>query len=349
MNDANFSLLLLQWYENHARQLPWRETKDPYRIWVSEVILQQTRVVQGYEYFLRFMKRFPTVEALAAASEDEVLNEWQGLGYYSRARNLLTAACQIVEMGHFPQTYDEIRKLKGVGDYTAAAIASLAFGLPHAVVDGNVYRVLSRYFGVDTPIDSTPGKRMFAALAQELLVPDRSADYNQAIMDFGALQCTPQSPRCEDCPLAETCQALAERRIGELPVKAHRTNVRDRFFTYVYVRYGGQTLLQRRGAGDIWQGLYQPPMWESSAALTLDEVRQRLLGDGQLTLLRKDVRHQLTHQLLHTDFYLWETNNRSELEGQWMPEDEVSNYAVPRLVEQLLSCLPASDGGECKK
>ena len=344
MNTHDFSLRLLAWYGEHARQLPWRQTRDPYRIWVSEIILQQTRVAQGYDYFLRFVNRFPTVEALAAASEDEVLHEWQGLGYYSRARNLRAAALQVVELGHFPQTYEEIRRLKGVGDYTAAAIASLAFGLPHAVVDGNVYRVLSRHFGIDAPIDSTQGKRLFAALAQEMLVEERPADYNQAIMDFGAIQCTPQSPRCADCPLAETCQALAEGRVAQLPVKQRATAVRPRFFTYVYVRCEGTTLLQRRGEGDIWQGLYQPPMWESEAALSLDEVRQRLGEEGHLTLLRRDVRHQLSHQLLHADFYLWETARRPALEGQWMAEGEVSHYAVPRLVEQLFSCLFVADG-----
>ena len=343
MNDANFSLLLLQWYATHARQLPWRNTRDPYRIWISEIILQQTRVAQGYDYYLRFLERFPDVTTLATASEDEVLRMWQGLGYYSRARNLHAAACQIQQLGHFPQTYAEIRSLKGVGDYTAAAIASLAFGLPYAVVDGNVYRVLARVYGIDTPIDTGEGKKLFSQLAQSLLVEGRSADWNQAIMDFGALQCVPQSPDCSVCPMSSICQALAEKRIGELPVKSHRTHVRDRFFTYVYVRHEGDTLLQRRGAGDIWQGLYQPPMWESATALSLDEVRQRLMGEGRLTLLRKDVRHQLTHQLLHADFYLWEPRKRSTLEGVWIPESEVSNYAVPRLVEQLLSCLFVSD------
>ncbi|MBR1789662.1 MAG: A/G-specific adenine glycosylase [Bacteroidaceae bacterium] len=344
MEHNQFSLRLLAWYAENGRQLPWRQTRDPYRIWVSEIILQQTRVAQGYDYFLRFVRRFPTVEALAGASEDEVLHEWQGLGYYSRARNLRAAARQVVELGHFPRTYDEIRRMKGVGDYTAAAIASLAFGLPHAVVDGNVYRVLSRYFGIDAPIDSTPGKRLFAALAQEMLVENRAADYNQAIMDFGAMQCTPQSPHCVDCPLADTCQALAEGRVTQLPVKQRATAVRPRFFTYVYVRYEGMTLLQRRGRGDIWQGLYQPPMWESEAAQSLDEVRQLLGEEGRLTLLRRDVRHQLSHQLLHADFYLWETERRPTLEGLWMSEGEVSHYAVPRLVEQLFSCLFVADG-----
>ncbi len=335
MNHTNFSLRLLEWYGNNGRQLPWRQTTDPYRIWISEVILQQTRVAQGYDYFLRFIQRFPDVMSLAAASEDEVLRLWQGLGYYSRARNLHAAALQIRQLGHFPDTYEDIRRLKGVGDYTAAAIASLAFGLPHAVVDGNVFRVLARYFGIDTPIDSSAGRRLFAALAQEMLVSERPADYNQAIMDFGALQCVPKSPQCEACPLSETCQAFAEGRVGQLPVKQHVARVRERFFTYVYVRCKGEILLQRRPAGDIWQGLYQPAMLESECPLSASEVREWLGCQGPLTLLRSDVRHQLTHQLLHADFYLFEPPMRPSLPGQWIKESERDHYAVPRLVEQL--------------
>ena len=215
----SFSAVIIHWFRENGRDLPWRETKDPYAIWLSEIILQQTRIAQGWEYWERFMKTYPKVEDLAAASEDDVLKLWQGLGYYSRARNLHTAARQIVELGHFPDTLEGIKALKGVGDYTAAAIGSFAFDIPAAVVDGNVYRVLSRYFGIDTPINSTQGKKEFAALAQSLL-PASSAQqlsdtalspvaaYNQGMMDFGAIQCTPQSPKCLVCPLAETCEAL---------------------------------------------------------------------------------------------------------------------------------------------
>ncbi|MBR5689538.1 MAG: A/G-specific adenine glycosylase, partial [Prevotella sp.] len=208
-----FTTVLLDWFRENRRPLPWRETLDPYAIWLSEVILQQTRIAQGTAYWQRFVERWPTVEALAAATEDEVLREWQGLGYYSRARNLYAAAQQIVAMGHFPDTTEEIRRLKGVGDYTAAAIASIAFDLPEAVVDGNVYRVLARHFGIDTPINSTEGKKAFKALAQELLPTGEASAFNQAMMDFGAVQCTPQSPRCLLCPLAETCVARREGRV----------------------------------------------------------------------------------------------------------------------------------------
>lgn len=206
MTNNNFTWILLKWFEENGRDLPWRETKDPYAIWLSEVILQQTRIQQGYAYWERFMQRFPTVKDLAEATEDEVLRYWQGLGYYSRARNLHTAAQQIVSLGHFPNTFEDIKKLKGVGDYTAAAIGSIAFNLPVAVVDGNVYRVLSRYYGIETPINSTEGKKEFAALAQSLLPTDQPSSFNQAMMDFGAIQCTPKSPHCLDCPLTERCQ-----------------------------------------------------------------------------------------------------------------------------------------------
>lgn len=339
MKTAEFSLQLLEWYAENGRDLPWRRTTDPYHIWVSEIILQQTRVAQGYDYFLRFIRRFPTVESLACAAEDEVMHEWQGLGYYSRARNLHAAACQILALGHFPDTFEGIRGLKGVGDYTAAAIASLAFGLPHAVVDGNVYRVLSRYFGISTPIDSTAGKKLFSALAQDLLVVSRPAAYNQAIMDFGALQCTPKSPLCSSCPLADSCQALLEGRVELLPVKQHQTRVRDRFFTYVYVRCAGKVLLQKRGGGDIWQGLYQVPMLEGTASIPLHAVEDWAGQYGLLTLLRSNVVHQLSHQRLHADFYLLECAVKPPFEGVWVDETERGLYAVPRLIEDLMKAV----------
>ena len=235
-----FASVLLKWFRENGRDLPWRQTRDPYAIWLSEIILQQTQVKQGWDYWERFMHRWPTVEALAVATEDEVLREWQGLGYYSRARNLHYAAKQIVALGHFPDTLDDIRKLKGVGDYTAAAIGSIAFGLPAAVVDGNVYRVLARHFGIDTPINTTEGKKTFTALAQSLLPSEnfqfsifnfqlpQVAAYNQAIMDFGAIQCTPSSPNCLSCPLQESCSAFRSNLVSDLPVKQKTLKVRER-------------------------------------------------------------------------------------------------------------------------
>ena len=231
----SFTSSLLKWFDQNGRDLPWRQTRDAYAVWLSEIILQQTRIEQGRPYWERFMRRWPTVEALAAATEDEVLLEWQGLGYYSRARHLHTAAQQIVAQGGFPTTLEGIKRLKGVGDYTAAAIGSIAFDLPAAVVDGNVFRVLSRHFGIDTPINTTQGKREFTALAQELLPPKEASRFNQAIMDFGATQCTPISPRCAECPLQESCSAFREERIAELPVKLRTLKVKERHLSYIYI------------------------------------------------------------------------------------------------------------------
>ena len=297
------------------------------------------------------MRRWPTVEALAAATEDEVLREWQGLGYYSRARNLHYAARQIVARGSFPNTIEDIKKLKGVGDYTAAAIGSIAFNLPVAVVDGNVYRVLSRYFGIDTPINTTEGKKLFATLAQEQLLPALNREgmgaglYNQAIMDFGAIQCTPQSPKCDDCPLMESCEAFRTNRIQELPVKLKTLKIRERHLIFIYIRYKGQTAIHRRGAGDIWQGLYEP-LSIDGGQLTVDNWAAQNhypLSTANCQLLRKNVRHVLTHRILYADFYLWEPDEQPSLPSDyiWIPESDIDNYALPRLIEVLLELVHA--------
>ena len=326
-----FASILLEWFRENGRDLPWRQTRDPYAIWLSEIILQQTQVKQGWEYWERFMRHWPTVEALAAATEDEVLREWQGLGYYSRARNLHYAAKQIVALGHFPDTLAEIKQLKGVGDYTAAAIGSIAFGLPAAVVDGNVYRVLARHFGIDTPINTTEGKKTFAAMAQELLPPKEASAYNQAIMDFGAIQCTPQSPHCDSCPLMESCIAFRERRVAQLPVKLKTLKVTERHLIYIYIRCQGQTAIRRRGPGDIWQGLWEPVLVDAESAVP-----------PTAKLLCHHVKHVLTHRVLYADFYLLETDVRPELPSDyiWISESDLDNYALPRLIEVLLSFLP---------
>ena len=297
------------------------------------------------------MRRWPTVEALAAATEDEVLREWQGLGYYSRARNLHYAARQIVARGSFPNTIEDIKKLKGVGDYTAAAIGSIAFNLPVAVVDGNVYRVLSRYFGIDTPINTTEGKKLFATLAQEQLLPALNREgmgaglYNQAIMDFGAIQCTPQSPKCDGCPLMESCEAFRTNRIQELPVKLKTLKIRERHLIFIYIRYKGQTAIHRRGAGDIWQGLYEP-LSIDGGQLTVDNWAAQNhypLSTANCQLLRKNVRHVLTHRILYADFYLWEPDEQPSLPSDyiWIPESDIDNYALPRLIEVLLELVHA--------
>ena len=380
----SFSNTILSWFRENGRELPWRETKNPYAIWLSEIILQQTRIAQGWEYWERFMAQYPTVEDLAAAHEDEVLKLWQGLGYYSRARNLHAAAKQIVALGHFPDTLEGIKQLKGVGDYTAAAIGSFAFDIPAAVVDGNVYRVLARYFGIDTPINSTQGKKEFAALAQSLLPSSKASDflslssasdslsssspvaaYNQAMMDFGAIQCTPQSPKCLLCPLAETCEAMRSNRIAELPVKQKTLKVKTRHLSYIYIRCKGETAIHRRGEGDIWQGLWEPfnasdiaeacaspssaqaslSSIKFSTSLTkLSSFKKELAADLHLSnvdalqLLAQDVKHVLTHRILLADFYLLETEARPQLPDDyiWIKEEEIEDYGIPRLIELLL-------------
>lgn len=333
VSNTTFSYAILSWFRDNGRALPWRDTTDPYPIWLSEVILQQTRIAQGWEYWERFMRHFPTVEALASASEDEVLRLWQGLGYYSRARNLHAAARQIVALGQFPSTLEGIRQLKGVGDYTAAAIASFAFGIRAAVVDGNVYRVLSRHFGVSTPINSTQGKKEFAALAQSLLPPSEVSAYNQGIMDFGALQCTPLSPRCSDCPLMESCEAFRTGRVEELPVKQRKLQIKTRRLAYIYIRCNGEIAIHRRGEGDIWQGLWEPYNVSGLPALPT--------FDAPLVLKAKDVKHVLTHRILLADFYLLETKKRPLLPDDyiWIKESEISEYGIPRLIEILLEKL----------
>lgn len=338
MRDPFFTETILSWYAANGRDLPWRHTRDPYAIWLSEIILQQTRIAQGQAYWERFMARFPDVQTLAAASEDEVLRLWEGLGYYSRGRNLLTAARQIAEMGAFPDTIEGIRKLKGVGDYTAAAIGSIAFGLPAAVVDGNVYRVLARYFCIETPVGSGAAKKAFTELAQSLLPVEQAGDFNQGMMDFGATCCTPASPDCLFCPLAERCAALRQGRVAELPVKKAAVKIRERQLRWVYLRCKGETAIRRRGSGDIWQGLWEP--------YVIDAPEDPLADDPALKVLKQGVRHQLTHQLLTADFYLLECPQKPALQAGyiWIPEDRLADYGKPRLFELLLKALAdASD------
>ena len=330
---SEFTSTLLEWYRQNGRALPWRGTSDPYAIWLSEIILQQTRISQGRAYWERFMHRFPRIEDLAAAEEDEVIRLWQGLGYYTRARNLLAAARQVVALGAFPRTLEGIRSLKGVGDYTAAAVASMAFGLPAAAVDGNVYRVLSRHFGIATPINTTAGKHEFTQLAQALLPPDAPSAFNQAMMDFGAVQCTPQSPACLVCPLAETCAALRAGRVGDLPVKLRKLQVRERRLAYLYLRCKREVAIRRRGEGDIWAGL-----WEF-VALADRQPRETWMQGA--TLLARDVRHVLTHRILLADFYFLEVDSKPVLpEGYvWVRESALDDYGKPRLMEKLLEML----------
>lgn len=335
--EKEFARLLIEWYHEHKRDLPWRNTNDPYLIWISEIILQQTRVAQGYAYYQRFIERFPNLESLAAAEENEVLKYWQGLGYYSRARNLHQAAISV--NGVFPVKYEDILKLKGVGIYTAAAICSFAYNQPHAVVDGNVYRVLSRFFGLNEPIDSGKGKKIFASLAHDLLDKIQPALYNQAIMDFGALQCTPLSPDCTVCPFKNRCFAFNHNMVSSLPIKQNKTKTSERFFYYLLIRDNGNIYLNKRTENDIWKNLYELPLIESNTALAVDDfIRKQEFASifkensvVNVRLLNK-TKHVLSHRIIYADFY--------ELEAQDIKMDFLSKYT--RLNMADLELYPVS-------
>lgn len=340
--DDRLSAALRAWYEANKRDLKWRRTRDPYRIWLSETILQQTRVQQGAAYYDRFLEAFPTVAELAAAPDDRIMKLWQGLGYYSRARNLHAAARQIADRfgGRFPDRYEDVRSLPGVGDYTAAAVCSFAYDLPHAVVDGNVYRVYARLFDMELPIDTTAGRKAFAALAGELLDRNHPAQYNQAVMEFGALHCTPNAPQCTSCPFADRCLALAAGTVALRPVKAGRTAVRDRYLNYIVPVCDGRTLIRRRSGRDIWQGLYEFPLIETPAAVEFEQLPlEELLGREPFRLLKSTAmpRHQLSHQTLHARFHRIGLDRLPGPDGYLaVPIAELGGYAVPRLIEKYL-------------
>jgi len=340
---TTFSQKILTWYAENKRDLPWRGTRDPYNIWLSEIILQQTRVVQGTPYYLKFIDTFPTVHDLAAASEETVLKLWQGLGYYSRARNLHTAAKTVVDEfdGQFPQTYDGLLKLKGVGDYTASAISSICFDAPEPVVDGNVYRVLARYFGVDTPINSTEGIKYFKTLARKIMEADDIRDYNQGIMEFGAIQCTPKNPNCMCCPLNDSCVAFQKGNILNLPVKINKTKVKLRYFNYlVFSDKDGKTLLRQRTGKGIWQNLWEFPLIESKGIIDEDAVHDQMDGFVDAEKVRDILRyndtpfiHKLSHQHLHTVFWIVRTDEKLK---DGLSLSELDKYPVPVLIADFL-------------
>lgn len=341
MNPQYIQHQLVNWYERNQRALPWRETDDPYRIWISEIILQQTRVVQGYDYYLRFIEHFPTVRHLAAASEDEVLLLWQGLGYYSRARNLHQAAQQVLQQyeGVFPRDYASVRALKGIGDYTAAAICSFAYNQAYAVLDGNVYRVLARLYDDATPIDSTAGKKRFMQLADTLLSRANPRLHNQAIMELGALQCTPQNPNCAQCPLHSACLACAHQTVQFLPVKSKQTSVKDRYFNYVINICNHRTVIQQRQHKDIWQHLYEFPLYESDHLLSANELMQQLQS-GRVVRQSPDLVHLLSHQRIHARFFLVETDALQPDDGQIIiAEESLADYALSRLTQKGIASL----------
>lgn len=340
-----FAKTLIAWYLDNKRDLPWRSSNDPYHVWLSEIILQQTRVEQGTPYYLKFVNAFPKVQDLAEASQEQILKLWQGLGYYSRARNLHAAAGMICEEmdGRFPDTYDQLLTLKGVGDYTASAVASICFNQPVAVVDGNVYRVLSRIFGIDTPVNSTEGKKQFKALAQDLLDPQQPSDFNQGLMEFGALQCKPQNPLCHTCPFSGSCAAFNENRIGELPVKLKKQKVKKRHFNYLVFRgQKNQTSLQQRTGKGIWQGLYEFPLVETSRETDLenlvkeDDFRSYVPAKFPNVFLYNEdpIVHKLSHQHIYTKFWIIES---SEIPGKGVYIKDIERFPVPILIDKFIN------------
>ena len=338
---------LIAWYKKNKRDLPWRNTNDPYNIWLSEIMLQQTQVVQGLSYYIKFTETFPTIVDLAKAPEDKVMRLWQGLGYYSRARNLHAAAKVVAKnyKGIFPKTYNEIKELKGVGDYTAAAIASIAYGLPHAVVDGNVYRVLSRLFNLNTPINSTQGKKEFQLVADELLNKKQPALHNSALMEFGALWCKPQNPKCEECPLQVHCLAFKNNTVAALPVKDKKIKIKNRYFHYFIFNYKDSVYVSKRTEKDIWQNLYEFVLIETAK----EEPQEKLLQHKEFSLLVKDFKvlsvtklkkHVLSHQHLYSSFY--EIKIKTPLKSKSLlkiKRADLDNYGLPQLINKYLESI----------
>ncbi|WKD85620.1 Adenine DNA glycosylase [Polaribacter huanghezhanensis] len=344
-----FSNQLIYWYLQKDRDLPWRKTKNSYFIWLSEIMLQQTRVHQGLSYYSTFTKEFPTVFDLANASESKVLKLWQGLGYYSRARNLHYSAKYIANElnGEFPSTYEEIKKLKGVGDYTASAISSICFDESQAVVDGNVYRVLARYFGIKTPINSSAGIKEFKEVAQTLIDINQPGTHNQAIMDFGALHCKPQNPLCETCPFNDSCVALETKTIKELPVKEKKIKVRKRYFNYlVFISDDNKTMLSERKGKGIWQGLYQFPLIESEKSISTKELFVELESkvvsfEGVVLFNEKEIVHKLSHQHLYTKFWIVKKDKLYDNQVDW---NAIEKYPVPILIANFLENFNPTNG-----
>ena len=339
-----FSKTLIRWYSNNKRMLPWRQTKDPYFIWLSEIILQQTQVKQGLPYYIAFTEKFPTVFHLAKADESAVLKLWQGLGYYSRARNLHASAKHVVDElnGVFPNNYKDLLKLKGVGDYTASAIASICFNESSAVVDGNVYRVLSRYFEIDMPINSSKGAKEFKALAQELIDKKNPAEFNQAIMELGAVQCKPKNPDCSVCPFNASCMAFNKNRINELPVKIKSAKAKKKYFNFlVFISKNEKTILEKREGKGIWQNLYQFPLVETDKAYHFNAFKTHIKSHDflkdipfELSLYNKEVIvHKLSHQHLHTKFWIV---NVDKLLIEGVSVKKTHDYPVPIIIGNFI-------------
>ena len=340
-----FAEKIISWYDQNKRDLPWRNTNDPYPIWLSEIILQQTRVDQGLSYFNKFLEHHPTIDSLANAPEQEILKLWQGLGYYSRARNLhFTAKFITTELkGIFPKEHSEILKLKGVGEYTAAALASFAYGDVYPVIDGNVYRVLSRVFGIANPIDSNEGKKIFKELAQELIDVKKPATYNQSIMEFGALQCTPKKPNCEDCPFLLECYAYKNELISELPKKEKKIKQRNRYFNYIVIINEGNIYLNERLEKDIWKGLFDFPLVETETQTSDFQIINDNFDIANLKLINTSIeyKHILSHQKIYATFWLASTVNTKDLDTSFnkILLKNINNYPVPKLIDNYLKSI----------
>lgn len=343
-----FTSKLINWYEANKRDLPWRNTNDPYKIWLSEIILQQTKVSQGLNYYLKFVKNYPNVESLSEAEEDSILKDWQGLGYYSRARNLHASAKYIHKEldGNFPDTYEKIKKLKGVGDYTASAISSFVFNEKNAVVDGNVYRVLSRFFGISTPIDSSLGIKEFKNLAQTIIPIDKPGIFNQAIMEFGAMHCTPKNPNCHNCPFSDKCFALEHHQIESLPVKKSKTKVKPIYFYYFIIKSEKDVLMKKRTKKGIWQNLYDFPLIESNTEIREvknieEQFKKNFNTEGEIKFesISEPRKHLLSHRKILASFIHIDSSSKFDQTQQNLLNislKELKNYPIPKLIENYL-------------
>ncbi len=325
-----FADTLISWYEDHKRDLPWRGEPDPYKIWVSEIILQQTRVQQGWDYYIRFIDNFPHVKALAEADEDRVLKVWQGLGYYSRARNMHAAAREIMEKhgGHFPNEYDKILSLKGIGNYTAAAISSIAFGLPYSAVDGNVIRIVSRIFGICDDVTQPAVVKKITAICETEIDSNRPGVFNQAAMDFGAIQCVPRNPNCDECPFQSSCYAYNNHLVDILPVKKKKAESKHRYFHYTVYLSDNQTIIEKRTGSDIWRNMYQFPLTETDS----EEYADKPLFS---------IREVLSHQIIHAAFYVKNVKKLPKLSQNQLviPFDDMEKYPMPKIMTEFLNYL----------
>lgn len=346
----NFSHRLIEWYHLNKRDLPWRKTTNPYYIWLSEIILQQTRVTQGLPYYLDFIHHYPKIDLLAKANEEDVLKLWQGLGYYSRARNLHYTAKFITKEldGKFPSEYTEILNLKGVGEYTAAAISSFAYNQVQPVIDGNVYRVLARIFGVKEAIDSTNGKKTFKILAKELIDTKNPSTYNQAIMEFGALQCIPANPNCEECPFIQNCYAYSSKTINELPFKPKKIKQRNRYFNYLVIHYNNSIYFNKREKNDIWKGLFDFPLIESDQEIKefpklLNKEWTERLKESGLVIKNRSIEHKhiLSHQKIHAIFWKFDINTplSNEKNIKKISINKIDKHPIPKLIENYLKSI----------